>query len=77
VAGVGAAGVVVATAAPAAARTPAEEGLPAEASGPMAAYVRDVATGEVVLMIEGSEVVVTDKVLVARLARAYHRAERA
>jgi hypothetical protein len=42
----------------------------------MAAYVRDVRSGEVALMIEGREVVITDKRLVARLARAFERAAR-
>jgi hypothetical protein len=52
----------------------ADEVLPAGARGPMAAYVRDVRKGEVALMIEGREVVVKDKRLVARLASAYARA---
>lgn len=45
--------------------------LPAEAAGPLAAFVRDVRSDDVALMIEGREVVVTDPELVARLARAY------
>ena len=50
--------------------------LPANASGPMAAYIHDVRKGELALMIEGHEVIVTDKRLVARLARAFQRAGR-
>jgi hypothetical protein len=53
-----------------------ETSLPANAHGAMAAYVRDVRSGEVALMIEGREVVITDKRLVARLARAFERAAR-
>lgn len=48
--------------------------LPAGAEGSMAAYIHDVKKGEVALMIEGREVIVTDKKLVARLARAFDRA---
>ena len=76
-AGAGAAGIVAATAGPAGASPAEDDTVPAGAEGAMAAYVSDVARGEVALMVEGSEVVVTDKVLVARLARAYHRAQRA
>ena len=50
--------------------------LPADAHGPMAAYIHDVRKGEVALMIEGREVIVSDKRLVARLARAFQRAGR-
>ena len=48
--------------------------LPAGAEGSMAAYIHDLKKGEVALMIEGREVIVTDKKLVARLARAFARA---
>jgi hypothetical protein len=48
--------------------------VPAGAQGAMAAYIQDVRKGEVALMIEGREVVVTDKQLVVRLARAFHAA---
>jgi hypothetical protein len=54
-----------------------EPGLPADAEGAMAAYIHDVRKGEVALMIEGREVVVTDKRLVARLAAAFARANSA
>jgi hypothetical protein len=53
-----------------------EPTLPADAEGPMVAYVRDVRKGELALMIEGSEVIVRDKRLVARLAAAFARAGR-
>jgi hypothetical protein len=66
-----AAGVaVLATGDPAA----AEPALPADASGDLVAYVRDVRKGELVLMIEDREVVVVDKRLVTRLAAAFARA---
>jgi len=52
----------------------AEPALPADASGDLVAYVRDVRKGELVLMIEGREVVVVDKRLVTRLAAAFARA---
>jgi hypothetical protein len=52
----------------------AEPVLPAGASGDLVAYVRDVRRGELVLMIEGREVVVVDKRLVTRLAAAFARA---
>jgi hypothetical protein len=53
-----------------------ETTLPADARGAMAAYIHDVRTGEVALMIEGREVLIRDKRLVARLARAFDRARR-
>jgi photosystem II stability/assembly factor-like uncharacterized protein len=75
-AGVGAAVGVTAIAAPAYAATPAEDTtLPKDAEGSMAAYIHDVTKGEVALMIDGHEVVVTDKPLVARLARAFAKAQ--
>jgi hypothetical protein len=40
----------------------------------MAAYIHDLRAGEVLLMIDGREVVVRDRRLVARLARAFARA---
>jgi hypothetical protein len=74
-AGLGTAGVVAATVSGGRADAAEDEAvLPAGAHGAMAAYVRDVHAGEVALMIEGREVVVTDKRLVARLARAFARA---
>ena len=74
-AGVGAAAGVTAMALPVQAAAGAESvTLPDDAEGAMAAYIHDVTKGEVALMIEGREVVVTDKQLVARLARAFARA---
>jgi hypothetical protein len=63
----------------ASAATPAGEyvAVPAGAEGAMAAYIHDVNKGEVALMVEGREVIVTDKQLVARLARAFARAAHA
>jgi hypothetical protein len=72
-----AAGVVAATVGSGNADAAETEALPAGASGAMAAYVQDVRKGEVALMIEGREVVVKDKRLVARLASAYSRASAA
>ena len=46
--------------------------LPAAAAGSMVAYIHDVSTGEVSVMIEGREVTVTDHQLVAKLAHAMH-----
>jgi hypothetical protein len=81
VAGIGTVAGVAAVAIPAAtasAATPAAEELtvPAGAEGSMAAYIHDVHKGEVALMVEGREVIVTDKQLVARLTRAFARAAR-
>lgn len=78
-AGAGAAAGVTAMAVPAAgaATAPAEDlSLPNGAEGSMVAYIHDVTKGEVALMIDGDEVVVTDKQLVARLARAFQKAQR-
>jgi hypothetical protein len=55
---------------------PDEVTMPPDADGAMAAYIHDLKKGEVALMVEGHEVVVTDKQLVARLARAFARASR-
>jgi hypothetical protein len=68
-----AAGVVAVAVGPGAADAEAAV-LPADAHGPMAAYIHDVRKGEVALMIEGREVVIRDKRLVARLASAFARA---
>lgn len=46
--------------------------LPAAASGSMVAYIHDVASGELSVMVEGREVTVTDHQLVAKLAHAMH-----
>lgn len=77
-AGVGtAAGVAVFVAPGAAAAAPSEDvTVPEGAEGAMAAYIHDLTKGEVALMVEGHEVIVTDKQLVARLARAFARAAR-
>lgn len=45
--------------------------LPANAKGAMAAFIKDGRTGELVLMNDQREVVITDKELVARLAHAF------
>ena len=77
-AGVGtAAGVAVIVAPAALAKPPSEDlTMPLGAEGAMAAYIHDLTKGEVALMVEGREVIVTDKQLVARLARAFARAAR-
>ena len=56
------------------AATPSKEStkVPGEARGSMAAYVSDVHGDEMTVMVEGREVVVRDKALVARLARHMH-----
>ncbi len=41
-----------------------------DAQGSLIAYVHDVSTGEVTVMVDGHEVTVTDRALVARLAKA-------
>ena len=79
VAGLGTVAGVAAVAAPNAIAVTTDEDLsmPAGAEGAMAAYIHDLTKGEVALMVEGRQVVVTDKQLVARLARAFARAHRA
>jgi hypothetical protein len=78
VAGLGAAAGAVAVAAPAAgASTPSENlTVPSGLAGSMAAYIHDVKKGEVALLVEGHEVIVTDRQLVARLARAFAGAKK-
>ena len=49
--------------------------LPAGAAGSMVAYIHDVSTGEVAVMVSGREVIVSDHDLVARLATAVHAAD--
>jgi hypothetical protein len=49
--------------------------LPADASGAMAAVIHDVQKGEVALMVQGHQVLVTDKKLVAQLANAFANAK--
>jgi FlaG/FlaF family flagellin (archaellin) len=46
--------------------------VPAEATTPLVAYVRDAHTGEVCVMVDDREVVVHDKELAARIARVAH-----
>lgn len=46
--------------------------LPSAAKGSMVAYIHDVSTGEVSVMVEGREVTVTDHQLVAKIAQAMH-----
>jgi hypothetical protein len=79
IAGAGAAGAaaVAATAVvrpgggePAAATGRSGTALPAGASGPLVAYVRDVRAAEISVLVDETEVVVQDRELVARLAGA-------
>jgi hypothetical protein len=74
-AGAGAAGVAVAgviSATPAGAKTVSATptALPPDAEGALVAYVSDVTTSQVHLLVGEHEVVVHDSELVARLARA-------
>jgi hypothetical protein len=69
-AGVAAAGAATVTAASASAATPMT--VPAGAEGALVAYITDVKRGEISVMVEGREVVITDHDLVARLAHAIH-----
>jgi hypothetical protein len=48
--------------------------VPAGATEPLVAYVRDAHTGEVAVMRGEQETVVHDRDLAARIARAAHRA---
>lgn len=50
--------------------------VPDDAPTTMAAYIHDVRSGEVTLMIQGHEVIVADRPLAAQLARAFARARR-
>ena len=68
---------VSAVALPASASAAEDTSLPRDAEGAMVAYIHDVTKGELALMIDGHERIVTDKQLVARLARAFAKAERA
>ena len=77
-AGAGTAAGVAVVVAPGAVAAPAENvTMPPGAEGAMAAYIHDLTKGELALMVEGREVIITDKQLVARLARAFARAARA
>jgi hypothetical protein len=76
-AGAGTAAAVVVAVAPklsASSSTEEDTSIPAAAQGAMAAYIHDVHKGEVSLMVGGREVIVTDKTLTARLARAFSQA---
>lgn len=76
-AGAGAVTGAAAVVAPAAHAASEDETLPLGARGRMAAYVQDVQKGEVLVMVDDQEVLVTDPKLVARLARSFARATRA
>jgi hypothetical protein len=51
--------------------------LPDGAAGSMVAYIHDVSSGEVAVMVEGRQVIISDHDLVARLATAVHAADTA
>ena len=71
IAGAGAAVVGAVAVAPSAnASTPAPTTVPAHVKQPLVAYGRDAHTGEVAVMIGDREVVVHDRELAARIARA-------
>jgi hypothetical protein len=67
----GAAGAVVLGGTAEAAAQPATS-VPAGADEALVAYVRDAHTGEVAVMVGDREVVVHDRELAARIARAAH-----
>ena len=73
-AGAGTAVGVAAVALPASAGAAEDTSLPSDAEGAMLAYIHDVKKGELALMIDGHERIVTDKKLVARLAQAFAKA---
>ncbi|SDJ06391.1 Tat (twin-arginine translocation) pathway signal sequence [Frankineae bacterium MT45] len=73
VAGVGAAALGVATVLPA--RNAGTAGVPrlpeiGDATGPMVAYIKDVTSSAISLMVGDREIVVHDKEIVARLVHA-------
>lgn len=72
IAGAGAAAVGVVAVAPSAEAKPAATTVPAEATQPLVAYVRNAHTGEVAVMVGEREVVVHDRELAARIARVAH-----
>ena len=77
-AGVAAGAAAVALPSAAGAATPAEDStLPRDAAESMVVHVSDVRSGKATLMIDGAEVVVTDRALVARIARAFAKAQQA
>lgn len=76
-AGIAAAGVTAAAAPALLNRSTSEtapKALPSSASGAVVAYISDVHGGELSVMVEGREVVITDHELVSRLAHAIHTA---
>jgi hypothetical protein len=77
VAGAGAAGVAAAAALGGGSAEAESTAVPAQATKPLVAYVRDARTGEVAVMEGEREVVVHDRTLAARIARAAHRPSRA
>ena len=68
---------MAATVTPATHRANPTAALPKAATGSMVAYVHDVAKGEIAVMVEGREVIVTDHELIAKLATAVHAASAA
>ena len=73
VAGVGAAAAGAAVvAAPSASASGATKAVPRSARGAVVAHIPDVHGSELVVMVEGREVHITDRDLVARLAHAIH-----
>lgn len=77
VAGLGTAGGVAALATAGSAGAAVEDSsLPGDAPGSMAAYVHDIKSGKITLLVEGHQVEVTDKALVAKLARTFSSANR-
>lgn len=80
VAGAGVAAAGAAVAVPALGRgssATAKPTVPASASGAVVAHIADVHGSELSVMVEGREVLITDRDLVARLARAIHTSGRA
>lgn len=71
-AAVGAAAVVPTALAGSANAAEPDEKMPAGANGALLAHVPDVHGDEMVVMVEGREVVIHDKKLITRLARHMH-----
>ncbi|WP_375502582.1 twin-arginine translocation signal domain-containing protein [uncultured Jatrophihabitans sp.] len=71
----GAVAVVPSAAHAATRKDPDTLALPDGAEASLVAYVEDVSTGKVALMVEGHEYTVIDHQLVARLAHAMHAAK--
>jgi hypothetical protein len=72
IAGTGAAAAGITALAPAASAKTDKPSVPKHASGAVVAHVHDVHSDTVVLYVDEREVVVHDRDLVARLARAAH-----